>query len=103
LLLTFVAEYSTPVLLATALPRLDAEAIFASWVCLAFVALGSFVAIAALTNTWPFARSVHTSVGADWFVAVITAPSGLADLLTIISAGVVAEKVVAGLTKYGAG
>jgi hypothetical protein len=103
LLLTFVAEYSTPIFMTPTLPRLDTEAIFASWIGLAFVALVTFVAIAALTDTWSFARSVHASVGTDWFVAVFTTPSGLADLLTIISAGVVAKKVIAGLTKYGAG
>jgi hypothetical protein len=100
--LTFVAEDSTPVLVASTLPWLCAEAIFASWICLAFVAARSFVAVAALTHTWPLARSMHAALGAERSLAVLTAPSGLADLLAHPAASVVAEEVVARLAQHRA-
>jgi hypothetical protein len=85
-----------------ALPGLCAEAVFASWICLAFVAARSFVAVAALTDTWPLARSMHASFGTERSVAVLTAPSGLADLLAHPAASVVAEEVVARLAQHRA-
>lgn len=100
--LTFVAEDSTPVLVASTLPRLVTEAIFASWIRLTLVASCAFVAVATLTDTWSFARSMQTSVGAERLFAILTAPSWLAHFLTLTAAGVVAEEVVARLAQHRA-
>lgn len=101
--LTFVAENATPVFIAATLPGPRTEAVLASRIRLTFVTSCAFIAVAALTNTWSFARSMDASLGANGFVAVLTAPSGLADLLAFATAGVVAEEIITGLTKYGAG
>lgn len=101
--LTFVAENATPVFIAAALPRPCAEAVLASRIRLTFVTSCAFIAVATLANTWSFARSVDASLGTNRLVAVLSTPSGLANLLASAAAGVVAEEIITGLTKYGAG
>lgn len=92
-----VTEKASPSFLAVALPRLLAGTMQTARITDAVIAILSTKTHSAFAFARFFTKSVVfiTSRKTDWFSAVMSFPSGIADDFTALSAGKVAEGVVA--------